>query len=278
MTIALKQGAEKTPIKGHVEVCDVTIRLGGGASAKSAVEDFSMQVYPGELVCLVGPSGCGKSSVLNVIGGFLRPSRGKVIVDGQIVTGRPAASRGVVFQQYALFPWLTASENVSFGARMRGVGPIQRAKIAAKYLSLVGLREEGDRFPDELSGGMQQRVGIARVLANSPDVMLMDEPFGALDAQTRLSMQHLLLNVWARNRTTIIFVTHDLDEALLLADRIFLMGNKNPGKLIEIITLPFPRPRRISELVARSDYGAIKADLVRKLHLDFGPAKDEDVN
>ena len=267
------KGAHNASGTGCVEVRDLAIKFGRGASEKSAVEGFSIRVQPGELVCLVGPSGCGKSSVLSVIAGFLRPSRGDVIVDGNVVTGWPASSRGVVFQQYALFPWLTASENVSFGARMRGIPRSQRAAIANKYLALVGLGGEGDRFPDELSGGMQQRVGIARVLANTPDVMLMDEPFGALDAQTRLSMQHLLLDIWAKNRTTIIFVTHDLDEALLLADRIFLMGSKNPGKLIEVVTIPFPRPRRISDLVARSDYGAIKAELVRKLHLDFEPTE-----
>jgi NitT/TauT family transport system ATP-binding protein len=262
------RNAEETLItKGQVTLSGIDIQFGAGASSIYACKDFAMEVFPGEFVCIVGPSGCGKSSILNVLAGFLKPSQGDVNVDGKTVTNTSGASRGVVFQDYALFPWLTAGENVSYGARMHGKGAKEQKEIARKYLSLVGLNDEMNHFPDELSGGMQQRVGIARVLANSPDVMLMDEPFGALDAQTRLSMQQLLLDIWARSKTTIIFVTHDLDEALLLSDRIFLMGGSKPGRLVEIIDVPFTRPRSVSKLMTQGDYAALKSDLVKKLHL-----------
>ncbi|SFV26137.1 ABC transporter ATP-binding protein [Hyphomicrobium facile] len=243
------------PELGRIEAEHVSIRLGFGHQAFEAVQDVSFDVEPGELVCLIGPSGCGKSTLLGALAGHITPSGGTLKVDGLAVRG-PHPDRGIVFQHHTLFPWKSALANVAFGPKMRGVPKAERKRQAIEILDLIGLGDFADRYPKQLSGGMQQRVEIARVLVNKPRLLLMDEPFGALDALTRLMMQELLLEIWARVRTTVLFVTHDIDEALFLADRIIVMTPR-PGRLLEIIRVPFVRPRP-AEIVATAEFGELK--------------------
>ncbi|HLK64460.1 MAG TPA: ABC transporter ATP-binding protein [Bryobacteraceae bacterium] len=195
----------------------------------------------GEFRVLLGPSGCGKSTILRLIAGLDHPDTGEVLVKGQPVS-RPGKDRGMVFQKYTSFPWLTIEENVGYGLKINGVPQAQREQTVAKLIQQVGLSGFEKSYPDTLSGGMQQRVAIARTLALRPGVILMDEPFGALDAQTRSDMQELLLKIWDESASTILFVTHDVDEALYLADRIFVLCSR-PGTIIEDVPVPFGRPR-----------------------------------
>ena len=226
---------------GLVEIDRVEVVFGKGARAHKAVEETSIRIEPGEFVCILGPSGCGKSTLLNTVAGYVTPDRGSVRVDGETVT-HPGPDRGMVFQQYSLFPWRTVKENVAFGPRMAGHSLASAESIANTFLDMVGLTRFANRYPAELSGGMQQRVGIARALANYPRVLLMDEPFGALDAQTRLMMQESLLNVWNEFGTTVLFITHDVDEAIFLADRVLVMS-ASPGRIICDLAVELPRPR-----------------------------------
>ena len=226
---------------GHVQIERLQICVGTGADAFEAVQEVTLDIAPGEFVCLLGPSGCGKSTLLGALAGHLAPSAGSLNIDGQPVHG-PDPSRGLVFQQHTLFPWLRVLDNVAFGLKMKGVPRAERHRQAQALLDSVGLAGFENCYPAQLSGGMQQRVEIARVLINHPRVLLMDEPFGALDALTRVKMQQLLLEVWERIRTTVVFVTHDIDEALFLADRILVMSAR-PGRIVEQLVLPFARPR-----------------------------------
>jgi len=241
---------------GRIEIDDLSIAYGVNGRRVEAVRRFTLTTTPGEFVALLGPSGCGKTTVLNAVAGFVQPSNGTVVVDGEPVQG-PGADRGMVFQQPSLFPWKTVLGNVEFGLKMRGIKKTLRTSRAHAYLSLVGLTGFEDAYPAELSGGMQQRVGIARTLVNRPRVMLMDEPFGALDAQTRLAMQELLLDVWREVRTTVIFVTHDIDEALFLADRVVVMTAR-PGEIRDVVTVKLARPRA-AEVIATAEFMALKA-------------------
>ncbi|MCR0983744.1 ABC transporter ATP-binding protein [Roseomonas pecuniae] len=210
-----------------------------------ALQDVGLDLAPNSFTCLLGPSGCGKSTLLNMIAGFAEPSAGQVLVDGQPVHG-PSADRGVVFQEYALFPWRTALDNVAFGPMLRGRSRAEQREIGRRYLALVGLAGHEDKYPGNLSGGMKQRVAIARALANDPSVLLMDEPFGALDAQTREVLQEELLAIWERHRKTVVFVTHSISESIFLADRIVVMATR-PGAVKEVIDLDLPRPRDRSD-------------------------------
>jgi NitT/TauT family transport system ATP-binding protein len=223
---------------GLVEINRVSIVFGKGRQAHKAVEETSIRVEPGEFVCILGPSGCGKSTLLNTVAGYVTPDSGEVRVDGELITG-PGPDRGMVFQQYSLFPWKTVKENVAFGPKIAGKAA---DAVANTFLDMVGLTRFANRYPAELSGGMQQRVGIARALANYPRVLLMDEPFGALDAQTRVMMQENLLKIWNDFGTTVMFVTHDVDEAIFLADRVLIMS-ASPGRIIADLTVELPRPR-----------------------------------
>lgn len=207
----------------------------------TALEDIGMSVGEGELAVVVGPSGCGKSTLLNIVAGLEAATAGTVRVGGRDVAG-PGADRGMVFQSYTLFPWLSVVDNVAFGLRLRGIPPGERRETARAYVERVGLAEFENAYPAALSGGMKQRVAIARVLANNPAMLLMDEPFGALDAQTRLMLQELLLRIWSQDRSTVLFITHDIDEAILLADRIFIMSRR-PGRIVETWPVAIPRPR-----------------------------------
>ncbi len=198
---------------GRIDVDHVSISLGEGADAFEAVRDLDFAVGPGELVCVLGPSGCGKSTLLGALAGHLEIARGQLTVDDQPITG-PSSDCGIVFQHHTLFPWKRVRDNVAFGPKMRGVGKAERHRAADEILKLVGLAGFERFYPSQLSGGMQQRVEIARVLINQPRVLLMDEPFGALDAQTRSMMQEVLLDIWSKIPTTTVFVTHDIEEAL----------------------------------------------------------------
>lgn len=234
-------GTRQITTDGHIQMDDVSIIFGKGRKQHVAVSESSLEVKPGEFVCLLGPSGCGKSTLLNTVAGYVKPSSGSVQVDGEEIAG-PGPDRGMVFQQYSLFPWKTIRENVAFGPRCTGETRDNANSTANTFLEMVGLTAFADRFPAELSGGMKQRVGIARALANYPRVLLMDEPFGALDAQTRLMMQEGLLEIWAEFRNTVVFVTHDIDEAVFLADRVVIMS-ASPGSIIADIPVPLDRPR-----------------------------------
>jgi NitT/TauT family transport system ATP-binding protein len=225
--------------RGAVAIENVTIAFGKGASRHLAVAETSIDVAPGEFVCLLGPSGCGKSTLLNSVAGYVTPTSGRVLVDGKPVS-EPGPDRGMVFQQYSLFPWKTVRENVGFGPKILGLD--KPDSTANTMIAMVGLTKFANRYPSELSGGMQQRVGIARALATYPNVLLMDEPFGALDSQTRHMMQESLLEIWSDFGITVLFVTHDIDEAVFLGDRVLVMS-ASPGRIIADIPVDLPRPR-----------------------------------
>jgi NitT/TauT family transport system ATP-binding protein len=206
-----------------------------------ALAKVDLDLAENSFTCLLGPSGCGKSTLLNMIAGFAKPSYGQILVDGRPVDG-PGPERGVVFQEYALFPWRTALGNVAFGPKQKGANKSEQREIAMRYLAKVGLAGHEHKYPGNLSGGMKQRVAIARALANDPSVLLMDEPFGALDAQTREVLQEEMLRIWEQDRKTVLFVTHSISEAIFLADRIVVMGTR-PGMVKEVVDPDLPHPR-----------------------------------
>jgi NitT/TauT family transport system ATP-binding protein len=223
--------------------------LGKGQPAEpiSVLEDVTLEVRDGEFVCLVGPSGCGKSTLLNIAGGFLAATAGEILVDGQPVTG-PDPRRIFIFQENAVFPWLTVEENIGFGVRRPT--PAERRELVAHYIEMVGLTGFAKAYPRELSGGMRQRVEIARALAAEPDVLFMDEPFGALDYLTRLRLRAELIQIWQREKRTVLFVTHDVEEAVQLADRIVVMG-KRPARIRAIVPVGVDRPRDLDDPLLR---------------------------
>jgi NitT/TauT family transport system ATP-binding protein len=229
------------------------------------VSGIDLTVAAGEFVCLLGPSGCGKSTLLNVVAGFLPASSGRVSVDGKPVSG-PGMDRGVVFQSTeALFPWLTVQENVEYGPRMRGVPRAERAELARHYVDLVGLTNAADRLPGELSGGMRQRAQIARVLINKPSVVLMDEPFGALDAQTREVMQGEVDRLWRATKPTILFITHDIGEAIKLGDRIVTMTAGPDAHFKKVVAIDIPHPRDLTTPAAVELYRDLREDIASEV-------------
>ncbi|MET8232796.1 ABC transporter ATP-binding protein [Micromonospora sp. NPDC005298] len=256
-----------------VSLRDVDIRFGDF----DAVRGATLDIAAGEFVCLLGPSGCGKSTLLNAVAGFVTPAGGEVTCGGTPVSG-PDVARGVVFQSAeALFPWLTVRQNVAFGPRMRRMPKTQRTAVEDRYLAMVGLSHSADRFPSQLSGGMRQRAQLARVLANEPSVILMDEPFGALDAQTRLVMQVELDRIWRDTGATILFVTHDIGEAILLSDRIVTMTAGPAAAIKNVYPCDLPRPRDLTDPASaalfrqlREDIGEEVARTLRAQGLDDG--------
>ena len=236
--------------------------FGDARSGIVALEDINLEIAANELAVIVGPSGCGKSTLLNIVAGLDDATTGEVRINGRTITG-PGADRGMVFQSYTLFPWLTVLKNVEFGLKIKGVSPRERRKTALRYIELVGLKGFENALPKTLSGGMKQRVAIARVLANRPEVLLMDEPFGALDAHTRVAMQDLLLTVWEQERTTVLFVTHDIDEAVLLADTVYVMSHR-PGRIRARVKVNIPRPRD-HRLTVSPEFTAIKKEIMEML-------------
>jgi NitT/TauT family transport system ATP-binding protein len=226
----------------EIEIVKVGYEYAGAAGAVTALRDVSFDVGASEFLCLVGRSGCGKTTLLNLVAGFLPPTRGEIRIGGQIVKGQ-GLDRGVVFQDFAqLFPWRTAQRNVEFGLQMRGVAAAERAETARRFLKLVDLERFAAAYPHELSGGMQQRVAIARALAYNPSVLLMDEPFAALDALTRDEMQRFLVGVWEETRKTVLYVTHNVAEAVYLADRVIVLS-PHPGTVSAQTRITLPRPR-----------------------------------
>ncbi len=241
---------------------DVTLRY-GDANGVLALDDVSLKVAKNEFCVIVGPSGCGKSSLLYLAAGLNDVTSGSIKVDGREVI-EPGPDRGMVFQSYTLFPWLTVRANIEYGPKRKGLPAEQRRQIVDQYLNEVGLAPFADHYPAQLSGGMKQRVAIARALANDPAVLLMDEPFGALDSQTRGTMQKLLLRVWERQQKTVLFVTHDIDEALVLGDRVLVMTAR-PGKIKAEIKVDIPRPRSM-DVILEPDFIALKRRILGLLH------------
>lgn len=227
-----------------ITIEQVGLTYSGSAGSVRALEDINMKVEPREFVSVIGPSGCGKTTLMNVVAGFLEPTQGRVLIDDEVVKG-PGPDRCVVFQQYAVFPWLTVRENVEFGLKLQAnyKPPEERRAIADYFIDLVGLNEFTAAYPKELSGGMKQRVAIARAYAVNPQVLLMDEPFGALDAQTRQFMQEALLDIWQKEKKTVIFITHGVEEAIFLSSRIIAMATR-PGRIREIVPVDIPYPRQ----------------------------------
>jgi ABC-type nitrate/sulfonate/bicarbonate transport system ATPase subunit len=243
--------------KGGIKVDHITV-VYEGKRRVTAIKDLTFDVKPGEFLCILGPSGCGKSTTLSVIAGFIKPTYGKVIMDHKTITG-PEADRGVVFQHYELFPWKTVLQNVEFGPRMNGKNRKESKSIAQKYIKLVGLEGFENSYPFELSAGMSQRIALARTLANDPSVLLKDEPFGSVDAQTRLILQELLLKIWRQFHKTIIFVTHEIDEAIFLSDRIIVM-TASPGTVKKEIINPLSRPRT-RDIITTQEYAELKKEI-----------------
>ena len=233
---------------------------GGGPSDRfTALEDITLAVRPGEFLALVGPSGCGKSTLLDLLGGLTAPTSGRILLDGRPIEG-PARDRGIVFQQYALFPWRTAAQNVEFGLDIAGFKARERCERALHYLELVGLSAFAERYPHELSGGMKQRVAIARSLAYDPEVLLMDEPFAALDAQTRETLQGELLRVWRTTGKTILFITHGIDEAVVLGQRVAVMTSR-PGRIKQVVEVPEALRSEEEDVRSLPEFGSVRHEV-----------------
>ena len=236
-----------------------------------AVEGVDLDVMANEFLCVVGPSGCGKSTLISAISGFLRPSGGTLTMDGKPIAG-PGADRGVVFQEYALLPWRKVIDNVALGLKFRGVRKPERHGVARRYLRLANLLDAADKYPHELSGGMKQRAAVARTLANEPEIMLMDEPFAAIDAQTRMTLQEELVRIWQRSRVTVLFVTHSVEEAVFLADRVVVL-TPGPGRIKAIVDVDIPREQRSwAGLSGNPEYETLREDVYRLVRGDLAEA------
>lgn len=250
--------------KDNLIISNITKVFRNGSDSVQALEEINLNVREKEFVSILGASGCGKSTLLRIIGGLEKPSTGSVILDGKKVI-EPGPDRGMVFQSYTLFPWLTVQKNIEFGLKQKGISKQECEEKSRKYVEIVGLKGFEDVYPKMLSGGMKQRVAIARALANDPEIILLDEPFGALDMQTRSLMQELLLNVWQQSKKTIILVTHDIDEAIFMADRVVVMKSR-PGAIKEIIDVDLPRPRdyHVKTSLKFLEYKSRAVDLIRE--------------
>lgn len=241
-----------------------------GKQKLTVLEAVNFQIFPREFVCLVGSSGCGKSTLLNIIAGLIPPSTGEVLVDGVSVTGRPGSDRGMVFQGYTLYPWLTVEQNVAFGLQLQKMPKAEQRDRVRYFLDVVGLPGFAKSYPKQLSGGMKQRVAIARALANEPAVLLMDEPFGALDAQTKEQMQQFLLELWEKTHVTVLMITHDVEEAIYLSQRVYVMGI-NPGHIQQEISIQLPEHRDL-EIKLNPEFVGIKRQIIHALHSKDSPA------
>ncbi|MCL4488992.1 MAG: ABC transporter ATP-binding protein [Chloroflexi bacterium] len=243
-----------------IKAVGVAKAFSSGDRTVTALHDFNLEVQEGEFVCIVGPSGCGKSTFLRILGGLATPTSGQVT----LVPGRNGAPlQNIVFQEYAIFPWKTVLDNVAFGLEMRGIGKAERYATASEWLRKVGLSKFADAYPHQLSGGMKQRVSIARAFANDPEILLMDEPLGALDAQTRAVLQEELLRIWEASRKTVVYITHSIEEALLLGDRVVLM-TAHPGTFKCEFAVPFKRPRTF-ELTGTAEFGRLNYAIWKEL-------------
>ena len=252
---------KQRPVTLEVQGLGKEFETAGGSV--TALKDINFKTHKREFVCVIGPSGCGKSTLIRILAGLETPSSGKMLLDGKEVHG-PGPDRGMVFQGYTLFPWLTVKKNVMFGLEQAGHSKQVAEEDARQWIDLVGLTSFVDSYPHQLSGGMKQRVAIARALANQPRILLMDEPFGALDAQTRAKMQSYLMDIWQNIDITVLFITHDLDEAIYLADRILVL-KAHPGEVQEIIEVPVPQPRSPDQLLS-PEFLATKKRLEELIH------------
>ncbi len=246
-----------------IQAIDLELRYTNEETGDShvAVRDLNLSVIDQEFLCVVGPSGCGKSTLISAIGGFMPPTHGSAIMNGQKIT-TPGADRGIVFQEYALLPWKKVIDNVALGLKYKGVEKSKRYEIAHEFLEMAKLRDVADKYPHELSGGMRQRVAVIRTMANAPEVMLMDEPFAAVDAQTRMTLQEELLRVWAQKRITVLFVTHNVDEAVFLGDRVAVFS-QGPGKITQMINVNIPRNERYWNIIGDNpEFGRIKDEVL----------------
>ncbi len=252
---------------GALEIADVSRVFPGaaGATAVTALQPTTLSIAPNDFITILGPSGCGKSTLLRIVAGLDTPSTGEVKLNGVRVT-RPGADRGMVFQSYTLFPWLTVAENIAFGLREKGMPEAEQKEIVASYIAKVGLRGFENHWPKQLSGGMQQRTAIARALANDPAILLLDEPFGALDNQTRGLMQELLLGIWERERKTVLFVTHDIEEAIFLANRCLVMTAR-PGRIKLDLPIDLPHPRHY-RMKTTPEFSVLKARLTEEIRAE----------
>lgn len=249
-----------------VAVENVTLRYQARGTTVTALDNVSMDVKAGKFVGIVGPSGCGKSSLLMMMAGLVHPTEGQVVLEGKKITGPSPDLVGIAFQDPSLLPWRTAQHNIEFPMELRGVPKAQRAEAALKALSLVGLKDFATRLPHELSGGMKQRVAIARSLSTEPDLLLMDEPFSALDEQTRMRLGHELLHIWDRTKKTVVFVTHSLLEAVYLCDEVIVMSAR-PGRILERIEIDLPRPRTY-EMMATEHFGKLRDQIWQLIRCD----------
>ncbi|MDR3270069.1 MAG: ABC transporter ATP-binding protein [Peptococcaceae bacterium] len=231
------------------------LRDAGKKSEFVALAHFNLQIKAGEFVAIVGPSGCGKSTLLDIVSGLAKPKQGEILIDGRTVSG-PDLDRGFIMQGYALFPWRTVRKNVEYGLEVKGVPKRERPEICRHFIHMVGLSGFENRYPNQLSGGMRQRVAIARALAFDPKILLMDEPFAAVDAQTRETLQDELMQIWAKTGKTVLFVTHSIDEAVLLADRVVVMGTR-PGRVYQTLAIDLPRPRTAAGMRVSAEFGWI---------------------
>ncbi|TDO89262.1 taurine transport system ATP-binding protein [Halanaerobium saccharolyticum] len=250
-----------------IKIENMSLEYGESINSTLALKNIDLEINKGEFICVLGPSGCGKSSLLKCIAGYVKPTSGRVLMHGEEVDG-PDWHRGVVFQSPTLYPWMTVNENVEFGPKMRNLPKAEIKDIREYFLDEVNLSGIGGNYTFELSGGMKQRVAIARVLANYPQVVLMDEPFGALDALTRENMQNLIRNIWEENNTTIFFITHDVDEALLLANRVVVMSSQ-PGEIIKIFNVDFTNQifeKGSKEVIYNEDYFEVKNEIMDIIH------------
>jgi NitT/TauT family transport system ATP-binding protein len=250
------------------------IKTGDSAERFLALDEVSFSVEAGEFLALVGPSGCGKSTLIDLLGGLSKPSSGRILLDGKAISG-PGLDRGIIFQQYALFPWRTALENVEFGLEAKRLPKKQRREVALSHLELVGLSGFENRLPHELSGGMKQRVAIARSLAYEPEVLLMDEPFAALDAQTREALQDELLRIWEKSRTTILFITHGIDEAVYLGQRVAVMTSR-PGRIKRIVDIPRDFRQRQEDVRSSAEFGELRHQVWTLLRDEVKKAEQQD--
>jgi NitT/TauT family transport system ATP-binding protein len=257
-------GDDKIVARNIRRVYTIKQKGDGGLSEFEAIKQLDLTVKQGEFLVIVGPSGCGKSTFLDMVAGLAKPSSGEIFIDGRLITG-PDLDRGIVLQGYALFPWRTVRKNVEFGLEVKKVPAKERREISQKYIELVGLKNFEERYPHELSGGMKQRVAIARALAYDPEVLLMDEPFAAVDAQTRETLQEELLRIWEKTKKTIIFVTHGIDEAVFLGDRVAVM-TANPGTIKEVVDINLPRPR--DGIRSSAEFGWIRHKIWQLLQND----------
>jgi len=246
-----------------LEVKGLTKRFESSRGVVTALDNLSFSVHKREFTCVIGPSGCGKSTLVRILAGLETATSGEVLVEGKSVSGA-GPDRGMVFQGYTLFPWLSVKENVMFGPKVSGTSSVAAEREARQWIDLVGLSKFENAYPHQLSGGMKQRVAIARALANQPKVLFMDEPFGALDAQTRCEMQNYLLDIWKNVDITIVFITHDLDEAVFLSDRILVL-DANPGRFREMVEVPVPRPRSNDQLFEPL-FGATRKHIEELIH------------